>query len=146
MTSGGIARVGRFVRWENNMPIADYVEPVTTDDMTSMGRAALAVPYKQQRCPVTDEILEEEKQFAGMTCLEVAFYRAAQRFANGDLDAGKFIFDRTIGKPKQHVEQLTVTGTIQDFLEQVKAADAAEAGIVVVTEVYAPPSDPLEGL
>lgn len=129
MAKNGIARVGRYIRWENNLPIACYVEPVTTDDMVSIGRAALAVPYEPILDPITLEILPEEKKFVGMTCLEVAFYRASQRFAQGDLDAGKFVFDRTIGKPKQQLETVSLHGTIQDFLAQVAAADA---GVTVV--------------
>lgn len=121
----GQGNLGRYIRWEGNLPVPCYAEPVTTEQMTNVGKAALALPYEPQP-DILGNISPYEEQFRGMSCLEVAFAKLAQRFAGGDIEAGKMLYDRTIGKPKQHVEQVTMTGTLHDFLDQIKIREEQE--------------------
>lgn len=130
------ANIGRYMRWEGNIPVPCYAEPVTTEEMTNIGKLALAQPYVPQP-DILGNISEFEESFRGMSCLEVAYIRLAQRFAGGDIEAGKMIYDRTIGKPKQHVEQVTMTGTLHDFLDQIRVME--EENPTVFIEVQADP-------
>ena len=116
-----LARMGRFIRWEGNVPYPEYGEPVNVEQLTNVHRAALACPYEPIKAP-DGSISPEEEKLAGMSCMEVGAWRNAQAYARGDLEAGKFAYDRTVGKPKQQVENLNVNASLKDFL----AATAAE--------------------
>ena len=65
---------------------------------------------------------EDESKW-GMSMLEAALMAAAEKAADGDLDALNKILDRLLGKPLQQTIQ--ATGTLREFLDQIAHEDAA---------------------
>lgn len=65
------------------------------------------------------DYLPGEEDFEGMTNHDVMWTRIGKRAGGGCLEAANMLLDRSIGKPKQHVETLSVTATLQDFLDQI---------------------------
>lgn len=57
----------------------------------------------------------------GMSLLEAALVAAAEKAADGDLDALTRILDRLMGKPIQ--QTVTATGTLREFLNELANAD-----------------------
>ena len=63
---------------------------------------------------------EDETKW-GMSLLEAALVSAAEKAAEGDLDALNKILDRLLGKPIQQTIQ--ATGTLREFLDELANAD-----------------------
>lgn len=63
----------------------------------------------------------------GLTRAEAINDALTEKAADGDLEATKIIFDRTMGKPVQQVQSLTVTTSLKDFLNGLIAANARRA-------------------
>lgn len=122
---GGLVKMGKFIRWEGNLPYPAYGEPVNTEQMTAVHRAALASPYVPMKDP-EGYLLPGEEDLEGMSCMEVGAWRNAQAYARGDLEAGKFVHDRVQGKPKQQVENLNVNASLKDFLAGTAAEEHAK--------------------
>jgi hypothetical protein len=59
---------------------------------------------------------------------------AALQAAEGDHDARSMILDRVIGRPKQKTETVTVTGTLNDFLDHVAREEKITTVDVTFTE------------
>jgi len=57
----------------------------------------------------------------GMTLIEAAIYSAAQKAADGDLDALEKILNRLMGKPMQTV--VTAQGSLKEFLEGIAQSE-----------------------
>lgn len=104
-------------------PVAmEYIMPV---NLNSARRAALARPYVLMR----DEngcIREGEERFLGMSNVEVAEERHAERMAQGDLESYKYGMDRDLGKATQRVESQQITGTLTDFIDLIIAKERAD--------------------
>lgn len=62
----------------------------------------------------------------GMSLLEAALVAAAEKAADGDLDALTRILDRLMGKPIQ--QTVTATGTLREFLDELAKSDAPASG------------------
>ncbi len=65
---------------------------------------------------------EDESKW-GMSLLEASLLTAAEKAADGDLDALNKILDRLLGKPLQQTIQ--ATGTLREFLDQLAHEDPA---------------------
>ena len=65
---------------------------------------------------------EDESKW-GMSLLEASLLTAAEKAADGDLDALNKILDRLLGKPLQQTIQ--ATGTLREFLDQIAHEDSA---------------------
>lgn len=59
----------------------------------------------------------------GMSLLEASLVAAAEKAADGDLDALNKILDRLLGRPIQQTIQ--ATGTLREFLDQIAHEDPA---------------------
>jgi len=57
----------------------------------------------------------------GMSLLEASLVAAAEKAADGDLDALTRILDRLMGKPVQ--QTITASGTLKEFLDQIAHED-----------------------
>lgn len=62
----------------------------------------------------------------GMTMLEAALVTAAEKAADGDLDALTRILDRLLGKPVQ--QTITASGTLKEFLDELAKSDPPTSG------------------
>ena len=117
-----------LVKWENGKPVPVYIEPVTPQRVTTFMREAAGREY----VPMVDgngDMLPGEEQFIGMTKLQVGIERKADRVARGDNEALEEYLDRLAGKPKQQVETLQVTATLQDFLTYMKEEESKDPTI-----------------
>lgn len=117
----------RYVRIVNGEihPVEGYGK----DNLSKLLPDALATEYTPLRDKTTNEILESEWDYRNpdgtwMTKAQVGALRQADNYSKGDKDAAYFLHDRILGKAKQQVEQLTMTGTLQDFLAMVAERDA----------------------
>jgi len=61
-----------------------------------------------------------------MTMLEAALVTAAEKAADGDLDALTRILDRLLGKPVQ--QTITASGTLKEFLDELAKSDPPTSG------------------
>ena len=64
----------------------------------------------------------------GMSLLEAALLTAAEKAADGDLDALTRILDRLMGKPVQ--QTITASGTLQEFLNELAKSDPPTSGSI----------------
>lgn len=69
------------------------------------------------------EILPSEREFVSMTNAEAAVIRKWRDAANGDGQALEQLSDRIIGKPKQQIDQTTVTVDIHAVLGDILRAE-----------------------
>lgn len=60
----------------------------------------------------------------GLTKAEAINVSIINKAADGDLSAIGMVWDRTMGKPVQQVQSLTVTTSLKDFLNGLIAANA----------------------
>jgi hypothetical protein len=118
-------RNGKYIEWVDGLPRPRYAEPYTREQVAALQSVALALPY-ELICDHEGVPLPEELRFQGMSNGEVGSIRLVEAFARGDLDAGKYVLDRQLGKPKQQVESLSMTMTYKDFLLQVAESDARQ--------------------
>ena len=77
----------------------------------------------QIRDVVARKYVGEDETKWGMSLLEAALVAAAEKAAEGDLDALNKILDRLLGKPLQQTIQ--ATGTLREFLDQIAHEDTA---------------------
>lgn len=110
------------------MPVPTYRQPPTHDELRESILNAFALPYRPITTP-DGGILEGEEEFIGKSKLEVIVDRVSDRAAMGDMEAVNFMFDRTIGKPKQHVESVSVAMSYQDFLKNLTQEDGDKVAI-----------------
>lgn len=135
-------RGGKYIEWIDGRPVPRYSEPVTKQEMTDLIVAAVAVPYERKA--------DDSEDYSGMSKLEVAQHKVADRAANGDLDALNFIYDRSIGKPKQVSENLNVTVNLNDFLdslpppESIEYAEALSVAEISRLQITAHEYEPIE--
>lgn len=105
---------GHNIIWDNGIPSTHYVQPVTDDTIKESLRKALSKEYT----PTPDalgEVPASELKYAGWSRLDVMNDRVVEQATLGDLEAYKQVMDRTVGKPKQTIEQ---TGTVQLTFQQ----------------------------
>ena len=62
----------------------------------------------------------------GMSLLEAAFTAAAEKAADGDLDALEKLLNRLVGKPLQTV--VSASGTLREFLDGLANSDTPTSG------------------
>lgn len=125
----------KLINWDANgvpRPFTDWVLPKNKIDDVVL--AAFALPYmgtydKEQQCDII------EPEYEGLTNIEVACIKQAKKAAAGDLESLRFTIERILGKPKQAVEQTTLTMSLKEYLA---AIDVGEVVNAVVEENKAP--------
>ncbi len=68
---------------------------------------------------ISKSLTPDEIKALNLSALDQTAYILANRAACGDADAGTELLDRVMGKPKQQIEQKTVTLTLDDVLNGV---------------------------
>lgn len=128
--------MGRCIRWEDGIPYPEYRPIITKDNIKALITVAASLEYKPLYQMVFDEegrptgvteLAPGEEEFIGMSNAEVMSIKLMDKAAQGDMEAIKYAFDQTIGKPMQPVQQLNVSLTMQDVLREMKKEDAIEA-------------------
>lgn len=125
-----------YVVWDGNMPVPVYRPPMNNQAIHALNRAGMSFMYEPKMIRDVDGTLivdPKEEKFVGKTTAEVATIRRNQLAAEGDIDSHKFVLDYTIGKPKQHIEQVTVNMTLADALDKIARDEAVEAEVKDVT-------------
>lgn len=116
-------RDNKFIKWVDGRPEPAGPDNVlmTKQQYEALTPAVLSAPYE----PMYDNeghMMPGERNYqrpdgSWMTVGEVIQVRRALAAAHGDKDARKEIEDRWLGKPKQSVENINVTGTIEEWIE-----------------------------
>lgn len=130
-----------IIVWKDGNPYTEYVDAVTKKNMEDLHWIALSMPYvgkKRKRAigededgetiyEETDEFLNEfEKAMDGRRTLEVIAMRKVKDAAEGSHDMIKYVEDRALGKPTQTQHNLQVTGTLQDFFNEIRVLDETD--------------------
>lgn len=110
--------VRRSLEWVNGVPVPVNRPIIDKPAIQKSMMSSLSLPYNGYWCPNRGEWLIEER-FVGMTNIEVIAVRLAEEAAAGNLSAIKEIFDRTLGKPKQSVENTNLDLTYEDYLQMI---------------------------
>lgn len=79
------------------------------------------------RSTLGEEYSGKDERKKGLTKAEAINVTVADKAADGDLSAVNMIWDRTMGKPVQQVQSLTVTTSLKDFLNGLISANARRA-------------------
>lgn len=130
---------GRWIEWVDGKPVARYTEPVSKHSVTEMLPNALSLPYIQKRIKVSSErdgetiweevLAPDEELFEGMTMAQAMAYRRVLDAARGgerSLPNAIHVLDRVIGKVVNRTENLTVTATYQNLLDQFAELDETD--------------------
>ena len=88
------------------------------EDIQEMKFHAASQMYVGDWDPIQQDYIVDER-YVGMTKLEVAQHKQMDAAARGDSDALVRIEDRLMGKPKQQVESVQISATLEDFLNKV---------------------------
>jgi hypothetical protein len=108
---------GHGVQFINGTAVAIEVPNVTPQHVQELVSQTALTAYE----PLKNEegtLLPGEENYVGLTRLHVALDRNAIRAGNGDTDALDRILDRTIGKPTQSVQSISMTMNYQDWINQ----------------------------
>lgn len=127
----GRAPRGRYVEYVDGIPYPAYGNPMTKQQIAAGAPMALGQMYVPLR-DADGEYLPGEQDYEGMSNADVMWTRIGRKAALGDMEAANMLLDRSVGKPKQHVETLSVTATLQDFLDQIAGEDAPAQQVHIV--------------
>jgi hypothetical protein len=115
-----------MIDWDANgipKPFTDWLLPKNKIDDVIL--ASFALPYEG----TYNEKMEQtvlEPEYEGLTNIEVACIKQAKKAASGDLEALRFTIERLLGKPKQAVEQTTVTMSLKEYLSTLDIGEIVE--------------------
>jgi hypothetical protein len=117
----------KLIQWDANgvpRPFTDWVLPKNKIDDIVL--AAFALPYMGTYSnEMKQDIIEPE--YEGLTNIEVACIKQAKKAAAGDLEALRFTIERILGKPKQAVEQTTLTMSLKEYLAAIDVGEVVNA-------------------
>lgn len=125
----------KLIHWDANgipRPHTDWLLPKNRIDDVIM--ASFALPYEGTYNPDIREIILEP-EYEGLTNIEVACIKQAKKAASGDLEALRFTIERLLGKPKQAVEQTTVTMSLKEYLATIDLGEIVDAVTIENTTV-----------
>ncbi len=128
----------KLITWDANgipRPHTEWLLPKNRIDDVIL--ASFALPYEGSYDTRLEQLVLEP-EYEGLTNIEVACIKQAKKAASGDLEALRFTIERILGKPKQAVEQTTVTMSLKEYLSTIDLNEIVET---VAHEVKA---DPIE--
>ena len=122
--------------WQDGMPyLASAPVRVSNNPQEALPellRKVLDLPYDGS-----------DSTLAGLSNAEAIAVQVARSAANGDLNATQMLFDRLLGRPKQSIETVSLTGDLNTFLDQVAEATKIET---IEVEADVVPFDSAEDL
>jgi len=121
----------KLIKWTpEGMPIpyTKWVLPKSRIDDVFM--ASLSLPYEGEYDLETGEALPIPPRFQGLTNIEVAAIKAAERASRGDIETLKFLVERLQGKPKQQVENTNVNISLTDLLKSIDIPQTVDVNSV----------------
>lgn len=127
----------KMINWDANgipKPFTDWLLPKNKIDDVIL--ASFALPYEGTYNDKLEQLVLEP-EYEGLTNIEVACIKQAKKAASGDLEALRFTIERILGKPKQAVEQTTVTMSLKEYLQSIDIGEVVDA---VSHEVKAEPA------
>lgn len=124
------AYVEPYMTIENGVPVKKHRVVMKKEDIQEMKYHAAQQMYVGDWDPIAQDYVVDER-YVGMTKLEVAQHKQMDAAARGDLKALEQIEDRVLGKPKQQVESVQISATLEDFLEKV----AQQEGLASVSSL-----------
>lgn len=120
---------GKYFTFDDNgNPQPHEGKPFTGIQMIDYLSVALTVPYE-------DGNLDPDK-LTDLPMGAVGAMRTVKAYADGDLEAGKFLHDRILGKPKQQIESLNVHMDIFEYVKSLPAPRPEE--LATITFLDAP--------
>lgn len=111
---------------KNGVPYPVVRDPVTPTKLMTLLCSALSTEYECAR-DSNGDVLPHDREFEGMSKAEVGAIKTARAYADGDMEANKFIHDRIIGKPKQQIESVQVALGIKDYLKILEDREKQDA-------------------
>lgn len=112
------AYIEPYMVWENGNYIKKHRIAMRKEDVQELKLHAAQQMYIGDWDPVAQDYIVDER-YVGMTKIEVAQHKQMDAAARGDFQALDKIEDRILGKPKQQVEAVQISATLEDFLEKV---------------------------
>lgn len=138
LASAKNAYVEPYIVWENGLPVKKHKLVIAKEDIHEMKIHAATQMYQGEWDPI-NECYIPDKRYEGLSKIEVAQHKLMDKAAAGDTQALQQIENRILGMPKQQVESLNITATLESFLENV----ANKEGMKFAPDVDS--SDILEG-
>ena len=129
-----------YMTWENGNYVKKFRIGIGKEDVTEMKLYAAQQTYVGDWDPIEQNYIVDER-YVGMSKLEVAQHKQMDAAARGDLTALAQAEDRILGKPKQQVESIQVSATLEDFLEKV----AEKEGMALASPPLFSGEDVIEG-
>lgn len=123
-----------LLRWENGIPyLVSAPERLSSDPaalIPELLRKVLDLPYQG-----------DNPAYKNLSYGEAMVISMARAAADGSGDARDAILDRLLGKPKQSIESVQITATLNDFLDSV-AKSELHTTVDVIPEPPSPPPVP----
>ena len=113
---------------ENGVPVKKCRVVMKKEDIQEMKFHAASQMYVGDWDPVAQDYIVDER-YVGMTKLEVAQHKQMDAAARGDGQALEKIEDRLMGKPKQQVESVQISATLEDFLARVAEQEGLASNV-----------------
>ncbi len=116
-----------LLTWKDGIPYVAgkpfQVSQSAKERLLALMETSLSLPYDGK-----------DPSLAGLTMEEALIINLTRDAARGDHEARMAILDRLLGRPKQSIESLQLTGDLNSFLDKV-AAETKEHIIEVEAEV-----------
>jgi hypothetical protein len=112
------AYIEPYMTIENGVPVKKTRIALKKEDVQEMKYHAAQQMYVGDWDPINQDYNVDER-YVGMTKLEVAQHKQIDAAARGDLQALNQVEDRILGRPKQQVESVQISATLEDFLSRV---------------------------
>lgn len=113
--------------WVEGLPRPKDAASFQKEQISQLTFAALSLPYRGIWDSQQQKYVMDDPMYQGATYAEVMQMKLVKKAAeNGDMSAIKEVLDRTLGKPKQAIESVSMRMSYAEFLEQ-SAKEEAQA-------------------
>lgn len=118
LASAKSAYVEPYIVWENGVPVKKHKLVIAKEDIQEMKIHAATQIYQGDWDPVNQCYIPDPR-YEGLSKIEVAQHKLMDKAASGDTQALQQIENRILGMPKQQVESLNISTTLESFLEKI---------------------------
>lgn len=127
-TSALVPVNSRIVTWEDGVPVVRTLPVLTRAQVSEIAMAAASMPYEEPGDRLALELGLPVSQYFGRPCVEVMLIKRAQAAAlTGDKDEVEQVLDRILGKPKTSAENVSVSKSYEQYLEEIDHKEALPA-------------------